>query len=301
MTSRRRFISILAGAAALPMMGQSAFAAPTQWRGIALGANAQIILDHPDAADLINMAVSEIRRLELLFSLYQPNSLLSQLNQTGTISAPAFEFIELLSIAATINTRTNGAFDPTIQTLWELYADLIANRNYPDQAQIEQALEATGWDKLQFSVEKVTLADGAKLSLNGIAQGYITDKIAALFRANGIENVLVNTGEISALGTASNGLPWVVTLGDADGESVDLQNACMATSAPLGTTFDNTQNVSHILDPRNGRPATHRQSLTVIDSSSAVADGLSTGFCLMGVDEINKAKGRAKVIFSPQA
>ena len=42
------------------------------WRGIALGAEARIILDHPNAEQLIAGAVAEIERLEGMFSLYLP-------------------------------------------------------------------------------------------------------------------------------------------------------------------------------------------------------------------------------------
>ena len=53
MTTRRRFLGILAGAATLPVIGTRASANVSQWRGIALGAEAHIILDHPDADRLI--------------------------------------------------------------------------------------------------------------------------------------------------------------------------------------------------------------------------------------------------------
>lgn len=298
MTSRRRFISILAGSAALPLMGQSAFATPTQWRGIAMGANAQIILHHPDAEELIKMAITEIDRLEAIFSLYRENSQLSILNRGGSLLAPAFEMVELLSISSAINARTNGAFDPTVQTLWMLYAETISAGSHPSESQILNALDATGWGNVSFSATQISLHNGAKLSLNGIAQGFIADKVTAVFRANGVENVLVNTGEISALGTTEDGQAWPVTIAGRTGQAVDLRNQSIATSAPKGTLFDAEGIYGHILDPRNGLPAARLQPLSVIDRSAAIADGLSTGFCLMSHAEINAAKGSAEVIFS---
>ncbi|MDQ7071887.1 MAG: FAD:protein FMN transferase, partial [Rhodobacterales bacterium] len=85
MITRRRVIGILAGAIALPVFGTSARASVSQWSGIALGAEARIILDHPDGDRLVASAVTEIHRLESIFSLYRSDSQISQLNQTGVL------------------------------------------------------------------------------------------------------------------------------------------------------------------------------------------------------------------------
>ncbi len=300
MTSRRRFIWIMAGAAALQVVGHGAVARPASWQGIALGANAKIILDHPDADALIARAVEEIQRLERIFSLYDSESQLSRLNRDGALSSPAFEMIELLSSCSAINSRTSGAFDPTIQSLWALYAQAYSQGSHPDAGQISQTLSITGWHHVQFSPARVSVAKkGVMLSMNGIAQGYIADKIASMFRAAGVENVLVNTGEIVAVGSAPEGGGWPVGLaGKPDMHRIPLKNASIATSAPLGTTFDEPEQVSHILDPRTGFPATKWQSVSVVADSAALADGLSTAFCLMSEVEIEAAKGDAIVYLS---
>lgn len=296
MTTRRRFLSILAGAATLPVIGAAASTNVAQWRGIALGAEAQIILDHPDANKLIASAVAEINRLENIFSLYQSDSQLARLNRDGVLQNPAFEMIELLSICSAIHARTAGAYDPTVQPLWALYANAYSAGSPPDTQEIIRTLEFTGWQHVRFSPLEVRFAHkGMALTLNGIAQGYIADKVTALFRANGVSNVLVNTGEISALGTAPNGDDWTVKLNNSEGRSVSLHGAAIATSAPLGTTFDEGGNVGHILDPRTGYPGGVWSSISVVSSTAAEADGLSTAFCLMEQPEIVAAQGRSTV------
>ncbi len=287
MTTRRRFLTILAGAAMLPGLAGAA----VNWRGIALGAEARIILDHPDADLLIARAVAEISRLESLFSLHR-DSQLTRLNQTGILANPAPEMLELLSICAVLNARTAGAFDPSIQPLWALYARSFAAGITPGAGQIAKI--QTGWQHLRFSPSQVSFAKpDMALTLNGIAQGFIADKIAALFRAQGVQNVLVNTGEIMALGTAPNGLAWPVNI--INGPELPLSNAAIATSAPLGTTFDAKGAIGHILDPRTGQPGAQWAQVSVTATSAALADGLSTAFCLMSTAEINAA-GRAGVL-----
>ena len=133
------------------------------------------------------------------------------------------------------------------------------------------------------------------LTLNGIAQGFIADKVTALFRQNGVSNVLVNTGEIVALGSAPNGNSWQVKLGHEEGQSIPLNGAAVATSAPLGTTFDTAGKVGHILDPRTGYPGETWSGVSVVSNSAAEADGLSTAFCLMTRSEIAASKGESQV------
>ncbi len=287
MTTRRRFLTILAGASILPTLGS---ATTTSWHGIALGAEAQILLEHSDADALITQAVAEIDRLEGLFSLRR-DSQLTRLNRMGKLAAPAPEMLELLSICSMLNARTKGAFDPSIQPLWALYAENAAAGTQPDAKQIAAVKARTGWNNVQFSPLEVSFAKpGMALTLNGIAQGFIADKVAALFRAQGIRNVLVNTGEFMALGNAPDGAPWPVKIANTDGRVVPLSNAAVATSAPLGTTFDDSGALGHILDPRTGQPGGHWSQVTVAATTAATADGLSTAFCLMSADEIKEAR-----------
>jgi thiamine biosynthesis lipoprotein len=299
MTTRRRVLTILAGAAVLPILGAKAQANVARWQGIALGANAQIVLDHPKAGQLISKAVNEIHRLEGIFSLYRNDSQLSRLNRTGTLVDPAFEMIELFSICTGLHTRTKGAFDPTVQALWALYAKEISAGSSPTAQQISGALAVTGWGHVSYSADKISFdRSGVMLTLNGIAQGYIADKISALFRREGVENVLVNTGEISAVGHAPDGNAWQIKLNDADGPNLELRNMSVATSAPLGTTFDGTGSTGHILDPRSGYPGGRWSKISVVSHKAALADGLSTAFCLMDEVAINAAKESEQVFLS---
>lgn len=296
--NRRRALTILAGAATLPAFGAKANATTKNWQGVALGAKVQIVLDHPNADFLLSRAVGEIRRLENIFSLYQNDSQLAQLNHDGFLDNPAFEMIELLSLCTSINARTNGAFDPTIQRLWMLYAEEFSAGKSPTDKQISHTMDMTGWNYVRVNQDRVSFSrKGIMLTLNGIAQGFIADKVTALLKSGGIENVLVNTGEISAIGVNSDGAHWQIRRGTINGPQISLDNQSIATSAPLGTTFDAGKTIGHILDPRTGKPGGLYPEVSVVSHSAALSDGLSTAFCLLSKDEIDRAKGRAKIYF----
>jgi FAD:protein FMN transferase len=290
--SRRRFLTIAAAAAALP---SAVRAAPLhQWRGVALGANASITLAHPRAETIVARALAEIARLERIFSLHDPDSALARLNRDGRLDAPPFELLECLSLSGRVHAATGGRFDPTIQPLWAAYARAHAAGGAPAPEALAEARARVGWQAVRFGPEAVAFdRPGMALSLNGIAQGVIADKVAGMLRGEGLDEVLVDTGEHRALGGRPGGGDWPVTLDDGrrlHRDAVHLRDRALASSAPHGITFDAAGTVSHILDPASGAPApAHWRLISVTAPQAGLADALSTAFCLMDEDAIETA------------
>lgn len=303
--SRRRFLTISAAAAGMAMSPALALGKSVthRWRGIALGAGAEVRLvdsDRDHARKVFAAMEAEILRLERVFSLYRTDSALTTLNRDGRIVSPPPELVDLLATARSIHKLTSGAFDPSVQPLWDLYARTFAGRNQdketgPVPADIHRVLEITGFDKVDIDPELVAFTQsGMALTLNGIAQGYMTDRISALLKNEGFTDILVNIGEIAASGNdpaRTEGWDVVLAPGEPDeGTQVVLKDCAVATSALSGTTFDQAARVSHILDPRTGLPA--RSGLTgasVVASSATVADGLSTAALVCGEQVLARA------------
>lgn len=282
MTTRRRFLTIAATAFALPGMARAGRI--HTWQGVALGARATIRIDHPDAASIAEGVAVEIARLEAIFSLYREESALSRLNRDGVLRNPPFELLECLSLVDAVHDATDGLFDPTIQPLWRAYADAGAEGRRPDAAALRDLVSRTGWKRVGFDAGQVTLLPDMALSLNGIAQGYIADRVAAMLAGRGLGDILIDTGEFRALGGHPDGGGWPVRL--AAGGTVPLADRSLATSAPLGTTFDRDGMMGHILDPRSGLPSGARfREITVTGHSAAIADAVSTASCLMASRE----------------
>ncbi len=284
--NRRRLLCIGAAFAAGPALGRAARATEARWQGHALGAHASIRLSHlndAEAAPVFAAVEAELRRLERIFSLYDAESALSRLNRDGALAAPPAELLELLSLARTVHAETDGLFDPTVQPLFRLYAKA---GGVADAAALDAALATVGFGHLGVSTERIAFdRPGMALTLNGIAQGHITDRIAALLRAEGFGNVLVDIGEIAALGAGPTGEGWRIGLSPAAGESaapvLRLADRAIATSAPLGTVLDAAGRIGHILHPRHGAVPAPRRRATVLHDSAAVADALSTAAALM--------------------
>lgn len=279
MLTRRRLIAISAVLATAPAIAH-ADVASRFWTGQALGARASIRIAHPDAEAVIARVMAEIDRLENILSLYRPDSALSRLNRDGRLDAPPFELLECLSLAGTVHRASGGRFDPTVQPLWALWAGSAAKGRRPDTKAVEQTRANTGWGKVELEAAAVTLGPGMALTLNGIGQGYVADRVAVLLEAQGLTDILIDTGELRALGGRPGGGEWPVRL--ETGERLALRQRALATSAPLGTTFDQAGRDGHILDPATGMPTpANWRSVSVSAPSAAIADALATAACLM--------------------
>ncbi|MAO00363.1 FAD:protein FMN transferase [uncultured Roseovarius sp.] len=301
--SRRRFLSISAATLAFAHRAQ---ATPLyRWQGSALGARATITLCHPEAERISESARAEIERLEQIFSLYRATSALSQLNAAGHLAAPPFELLDCLSLAAAAHRATAGLFDPSVQPIWDLYARSYSAGNAPAETDIATARAHGTWADLRYDTDVIRLRAGMALTLNGIAQGYIADRIAHLLQAEGLNDILIDTGELCVLGGNPQGGDWSVTLDAPDRPQIGLRDRALASSAPFGTVFDTEGTAGHILDPRTGTPATARwQLISVTAKSAAIADALSTAMCLMSAEEMKTAESSlsgVKVVHSAPA
>ncbi|MBU2485392.1 MAG: FAD:protein FMN transferase [Alphaproteobacteria bacterium] len=288
--SRRRFIGITA----VCMLGaQHAIASENpgaRWQGIALGAHADLRLvglPAREAERLLLAARAEIERLERLFSLYRSDSALVRLNATGSLDAPGPDMLELCSLVSAIHQASSGRFDPSIQPLWIAYARA---GGAPDQKAIAGARAATGWSKVEISADRIRLHPGAALTFNGIAQGFITDRVVGLLKAEGLEAGLVSVGEIAAVGASPGGGDWAIGLADHEDGPADatihLRDMAVATSSPLGTMFG-AGPAGHILNPETGMVAeANWRRVSVIHRSAAIADGLSTAGILQSAKEL---------------
>ena len=311
---RRRFIRIsaaAAGAALLPfaMPREAARAHLIEWRGTSLGAVATVRIHHGDriaAQQLIRTVAVEARRLERVFSLYLPDSALCELNGRGVLIFPPGELSDLLAVCDQLWHATDGLFDPTVQPLWQCYAEHFAEANRdsksPPAPKLKEALELVGWKYVRFDPYKVVFNRlGMGMTLNGIAQGYVTDRIVELLRSAGIESSLVDLGEIRGLGRHPDGRPWNVAVespsGEIDkGKFISLVNKAIATSSAAGFQFDEQGRCNHLFNPLTGKCAHPERSITVVAATAVMADALSTAFALMSENQIRLVLSRLDMV-----
>lgn len=277
LVTRRRVLSIIAGCFAAP----SSASAAEVWRGRAMGADARIALARAGGRStyqVFSTIEAIIAGVERQFSLHTASDL-ARLNATGVLRHPAKAMSEVLALAGKVHAATGGAFDPTVQPLW------LALAKGEDTA---AARALVGWKQVSITADGIELPKGVQLTLNGIAQGYCADQVGAYLRQEGYDTVLIDTGEIAAIGRQPDGSAWPVGLAGPDGKRIGhtaLTDRAVATSSPFGLRL--AGGAPHILGPRGQSPLW--STVAISSPSAAVADALSTAACLSSIAQITHA------------
>lgn len=298
---RRRLLLM---AAVLPLAAwriqQGAEAAPLRWQGMALGAPASLMLHHggdtAGAQAALEATLAELSRLEAMFSLFRADSVLSQLNRAGRIDQAPPEFMALLRTALNMAALSNGVFDPSIQPLWNLYFEhfvVSANTMPPPAEKVALARTLVDWRGVQLAGTTVTLTrPGMGLTLNGVAQGFITDRCSEVLRAHGFSHMLVDMGEPRAVAAKPDGSAWQIGLADPREPSRALHtlsvfDQAVATSGGYGTMLDAAGLYTHLINPHTGRTAPALESVTVVATTATQADTLSTALALIPNSDVS--------------
>ena len=282
--SRRRFMVIAAGTLAGMTLPRLALATARIWRARAFGTDVSIFLPAigQDFYRVVRSVERELQLIEKEFSLFADSALV-RLNESGILKNPGKRMRDVFEMSAEIHEATGGAFDPTVQTIWKAHAS---------GGDLAGACARAGWRKVEHSASQIRLASGMELTFNGIAQGYAADRLRSILKREGYSDLLVNMGEIGAMGRPENTTAWQVRIADAAGQIVgqmQLKDRSLATSSPKGMLIG-PQHQPHILHPDGRHPIWNTVSVSA--SSAALADGLSTAFCLMGKGEIETALAR---------
>lgn len=239
----------------------------------------------------IDAAFAEIETVEQVMSLYRPDSEISQLNRERMLIDPHPYLREVLSTAAKISSLSDGAFDITVQPLWNLYAECRQAAYGPSFERIDAARQSIGWQSVELGTDFVRLNQPVEaITLNGIAQGFATDRALSALRMAGIQQALINVGELASLGGKSAGKPWVAGIQhprepDAFAEVIALDGRCLATSGDYATTFSADFSRNHIFDPRTGESPRELASVSIVAPSGMLADGLSTAAMVLGAEQ----------------
>lgn len=280
--NRRRFLALAAGTCGAWMTNcsRSSGLHRVSQSSKALGATVTMTVLHADdskANAALDAAFAELERIENVMSLYRSESQISRLNRDGALEKPDASFVEVLRFAAEVAEKSDGAFDVTVQPLWKLKG--VA----PDAA----TLALVDWRKVELNEERIKLAPGMAITLNGIAQGFAADAAMRVMREHGIDNALIDAGEFSAHGLNAENAPWRIGIQhprqrDAFAALTPLENRCLATSGDYETAFSDDFSRHHIVNPRTGDSAGELASVSVLAPTAMSADALSTALFVLG-------------------
>lgn len=249
---------------------------------------------HKSAAlgeDATGRAFDEMDRLIAIFNRYDAASALSVLNAEAHLEGPPPELPMVLSTALSYHRLSDGAFDPTVAPLVDLFHACFAGPvpREPTAVEIAEARELVGAGTIAASRRRVRLTRlGTTLTLDGIAKGFIVDRMAATLERAGITRYLVEAGgDIRTGGMKEDGLPWAVAVRDPESAgrlpgTIHLSGAAIATSGSYERYHDPERRFHHIVDAARGASPRACTSATVVAPFATTADALATAVLVLG-------------------
>ena len=292
MLTRRFFLRCLTAAAAvtaLPFPASAREASVTTETRLMMGTFVTIKtcgVSTMQAADAAGRAFERMTALEETLTRFDSASPLGHLNTAGHLGDAPESLMTVVRAAASVHRLTQGAFDPTILPVLDVMERSHAGIDDQDFA---DAAELVGMSHVTLDGRKIHFSRrGMKMSLDGIAKGYIADEGARMMRAAGIENFLINAGgDIVAQG-GKEGKPWRVAVenpekyrGHTEYPAVRaLSNQAMATSGSYESIIGEKGAFNHLINPVTGRCAT-LPGASVVASTAMEADALATALCVM--------------------
>lgn len=269
--------------------------------GSSMGTTWQVRLVPPPGSNLQTFRdaiEAELDKVIDLFSPWKSDSEISRFNASPTGFVPlSDDFWALLSASLDIADDVNGAVDPTLGALVDLWGfgppgPRSALLPVPPQNEIDAALSTSGWNRLRLNRQEQSAYQigGMKLDFSGIAKGHAVDRVSDVLTSLGATSHLVEIGgELKGRGVKPDAQPWWVDIEAVEGSPLPrtvcaLFDLSVATSGDWRRTFSHAGKAySHTLDGSTGYPVDNGVAqVTVFDALAMRADAFATALTVLG-------------------
>jgi thiamine biosynthesis lipoprotein ApbE len=241
---------------------------------------------------------AELAAAESTFSQWTDQSEIQRFNRHRSTKpfAASERLRQALALGLQVAAATDGAFDPTVRPLIEVFRRQRRDSAYqPTVSEIAAARAGVDYRRVRIEDESICKADaGTEIDLDGLVAGLVADRLATQLESLAVHDFLLEiTGEVLARGVRPDGTPW--RTGVVDPERSDPGHEVALVTVPLRDralcTSGDYRNVvvrdgvitSHIFDPRTGTNPQHGVvSVSVLCRSCALADALGTALMVLG-------------------
>ena len=287
-------------------------------RRIVMGVEARIVTWAPSeeiARKATRAAFARMAGLEQSISDYRPRS--EVMLATETVGEPvpvSSDLAESLSLSASWQRCSGGAFDPTIGPLTALWREARRGGEVPNDRSIEFASTTVGWEKLGLDLEAepptIRFRTAAmRLDFGGLGKGLAADVALETMRAHGLSSTLVDVGGDLVAGDPPPGRAgWRVAIRTVDWDDeivLELRDAAVATSGDVHQFVEvvgrdgERLRLGHLLDPTTRRPIPVRREATAIvrggTRPGADADALASVLVVLGLRETTERLRRSGI------
>lgn len=265
--------------------------------GQTMGTSYQVTYLDEEGRNFQSEIDSLLRVFNQSLSTYIPDSELSRFNSADTLEFDLPYFREVLEASWEVFEQTDGAFDPTVGPLVNIWGFGPGGPELKDSVEIGKLLQLVGFDKINWDQNQVRKeVPGLYLDFSAIAKGQGVDVVADYLTKKGIKNLLVEIGgELVARGVNDKGELWKVGINRPEEEAtaselfsiIALDSRGMATSGNYRNFYvRDSVKISHTINPKTGYPVNHNLlSATVLAKNCMTADAYATAMMVMGTDE----------------
>jgi FAD:protein FMN transferase len=236
----------------------------------------------------IGQAFEEMDRLIAILSRFEGDSALSHLNTEGRLGGPPPDLLHVVSRALHFHRVTRGAFDISVAPLLDLFGARAGSLTPPPDAELRDALERVGAHRIEAGRRQIRFGrEGMRVTVDGIAKGYIADRMARVLEGHRIRRYLIDAGgDIRVSGRKEGRHPWTVGVRDPWNQDrvlhrLELRRGAVATSGSYERYFDPDRRYHHIVEAEAGRSPAGSASVTAVAPTAMAADALATSLFIM--------------------
>lgn len=258
----------------------------------AMDTSAKITVYGKNSKAVADECAQLFKSLEGEFSVTDANSKLYTLNTNGSIEAEGHLYA-LCGFANELSTLTDGAYNPCIYPLVKLWGFTVGEFKVPTQEEIDENVKLIADSKMVFKDGGIYIENGGMVDLGGIAKGYASEMMRSLISGSDSTGAVISLGgNIVTVGEKPDGTPWSIGINSPQNDggligTLSVGECAVVTSGSYIRNFEKDGKFyHHIIDPKTGKPVDNGLvSVTVVADDAALADGLSTAFFVMGIEE----------------
>jgi thiamine biosynthesis lipoprotein len=252
--------------------------------------------DREHVLTAFDAAYREVARLEQLLSGWRDDSDVGRINHgAGTWVPVAEETAFVVQRSLQTGRLSGGVFDISFNVfadLWRFGDRKETTPTIPTQAAVEEALKHVDFQKIGVETDppRVRIDAGMRVSLGGIAKGYIVDQAKEALKSHGLNSFLIQAGgDLLGAGTKPDGSPWRSGVRDPRGAAdqwfavIDLTDHAFSTAGDYARAYVvGGRRYHHIIDPRTGYPADASRSVTIWAKDALTADAIDDAVFILG-------------------
>jgi FAD:protein FMN transferase len=271
---------------------------PIRIEGVAQGTTYHITYFDNQNRDFKPEIEKILKDFDLSVSTYIPNSIISRINSNEKNVVVDKYFIACFKKAKEVWKNTNGAFDPTVYPLSNVWGFGPGKKEKIEKSKIDSILKFVGFQLIKLKGNTVVKKDPrVALDFNAFAQGYSVDVVSNFLNSKDIKSYIVEIGgEVYAKDKKPNGSNWTIgiekPIDNKESENpikaiVKLENLAIATSGNYRRyIIEDGVKYAHHIDPKTGYPTKNNLlSASLFAKECISSDANATGVLVLGLEK----------------